>query len=178
MAETPFQTLERLRNTPPYNVTPLTRQLNGALLNEVCYTHRAAGWGMQGKDDDNSAIHPNGETISRDVLVNKVTLIWVDCLADAENKAIPIWDEHADADTSAWVPPVKPSVVVPPIEPPQPPTEAPVTSYGQWVSVEMPMLAAAYRQEHGVSPAPSDYAHLGWRRLVERWTIQAMLKDI
>jgi hypothetical protein len=37
---------------------------------------------------------------------------------------------------------------------------------------------AAWQKKHGHIPNASDYAHQAWRRLVERWELDAMLRDL
>lgn len=54
----------------------------------------------------------------------------------------------------------------------------PLPSYDQYVKVEAAQTLAAYCDAHGHDPAWSDQAHTAWRRLVEGWTHEAILRDI
>jgi len=51
-------------------------------------------------------------------------------------------------------------------------------TYDEFVSTEGPAIDGAYREKHGVDPAPSDVRHNAWRRLVEGWSQEAILWDI
>lgn len=51
--------------------------------------------------------------------------------------------------------------------------------YPTYVAVEGPAVDQAYRNAHeGVGPAPADIRHNAWRRFVEGWTQDDILKDI
>lgn len=173
MAETPFDTLKRLRATYP---TPMSSEQNAALLNDTAWAHRAANWGVYAKPSGSNCKRSDGVLISRDILCQLGSATGVDCLQDSEGAGIPVWSTGVPIEPTNWLASIAPAVE-PPV-PPQPIPQPPTTNYTQWVSVEMPMLAAAYREKHGNSPAPSDYAHLAWRRLVEHWTLTDMVKDI
>lgn len=181
MSETPFDTLKRLRSG--YG-TPMTPAENAALLNDTAYTHRSEGWGVLSKDSGSNCPRSDGAMISRDILLNKTTRVWVDCLQDSEGIGKPMWDENPGADMSDYLNAIAPATA-PPVPVPEPPTPVPhppaqpVTSYGQWVNVEIHLLVSAYISKHGGNyPGASDFAHLSYRRLVERWTIAAMIADI
>lgn len=51
-------------------------------------------------------------------------------------------------------------------------------TYDELLTVEGPQVDAAFRQKHGVKPGPADVRHNTWRRLVEGWTQDNLLKDI
>lgn len=180
---TPLDTLKQIRKDYP---TPMSREQTGMFLNRFCLAH--PNYAMYSKPDGNSAIAPDGETISRDIVVDLSDFKGYDTLVDSEGEAIPCWEFNAhhvtDKEriklpvTGAPVPvptPIPPTPIPPPVvEVPQPP----VTSYNQFLAVEMPLLRAAYREKHDREPAPSDSDHLSYRRLVERWTIVDMVEDI
>lgn len=180
---TPLQTLKALRLM--YG-TPMTPEENGALLNATAWLHRAEGYGVYYKPAGNNCPMPNGLLISRDILYNKTTGIGYDCLQDSEGAGVPVWVEAHGLKIENWTAPIDPGgVIEPPVPPtpipPQPPVEVPqppVTSYSQFLNVEMPMLLAAYEKKHNQVPAFSDAHHLAYRRLVERWTLADMVKDI
>ena len=54
----------------------------------------------------------------------------------------------------------------------------PPNSYDQFVNVECRQTRDAYLDAHGHEPDWSDQGHTAWRRLVEGWTHERILKDI
>lgn len=107
--------------TPPAN-TDL-----GKMLNEIAWTHRAEGWGVNLKPSGNSTMQPGtGIRIAVDILHHKPTdTIW-DCFRDAGGETIPTWGEaepHGDPNR-IWVAPVRPDGVEPDPDPdPEPEPE-------------------------------------------------------
>lgn len=146
MAETPIQTLERLR--PQYG-TPMTRQENGALLNAFCLVQR--GYAMYKKPDDNSAILPDGTRISRDIVIDLRTLKAYDTLADAEGQGRPTWNLKSDDEHTT-----DPSRILLPVDGPAPqpePTPEPTPDPGPSVierldaiEAKLDAIAAGLRQ--------------------------------
>jgi hypothetical protein len=51
-------------------------------------------------------------------------------------------------------------------------------TYDQFVTRESWEVRDAYRDAHGHDPAISDQYHTAWRRLVEGWTHEAILRDV
>ncbi len=166
---TPQKTLQA--NRLKYG-TPMTSEENASLLNETAYAHRAENWGVYAKPSGSNCQRSDGAFISRDILCQLGSATGVDCLRDAEGIAEPVWSEGVAIDPSNWLGPIPPATA------PPGPIPDPVTTYGQWVNVEIHILVSAYVAKHDNDPAASDFAHLAYRRLVERWTIAAMVADI
>lgn len=61
------------------------------------------------------------------------------------------------------------------VEPPPPSTRP---SYEEFVNVEAPAVAVAFKASRNRNPSPNDLAHFAWRRLVEGWAHAAILADI
>lgn len=118
-----------------YSVSMTPSQV-AAMLNQVAWNHRAEGWGLLRKGSGNSC--PLRDTfISCDILIHAPTIQHFDVLRDAENAAIPQWNNVGPCvlsdssgcqmanflspfDPGGSVPPVVvPPVIVPPM--PQPP---------------------------------------------------------
>lgn len=126
MTLTPLETLRQLRKDYP---TPMSREQNGELLNRFCLAR--PGYAMYSKPDGNSAIAPDGETISRDTIIDLVTLDGYDCLIDSEGKATPCWELNHEHVTDprrikhpvGSVPIPTPTPVPVPTPQPQPPAE-------------------------------------------------------
>lgn len=54
----------------------------------------------------------------------------------------------------------------------------PAIPYDPFVKTDYPAVIAAYVQRHGQQPGDSDFAHLAWRVIVERWTTRDMIHSI
>lgn len=63
-----------------------------ALLNAVALKNRATGWGLLRKGAGNSC-PINGTYVSCDILVNSISQHHFDVLTDAENTALPQWND-------------------------------------------------------------------------------------
>lgn len=113
-----YATLKALRPKYP---TPLGDQ-GAALLNEVAWTHRAEGYGLESKSGGNTCPQPTtGKTCGCDILRTQ-TLGW-DCLGDAEGAGTPVQADSGPADPARFVAPIDPGNVEPPVDPPvDPPT--------------------------------------------------------
>lgn len=172
---TPFDTLQQLRPTYP---TPMSEADRADLLNRTAWAHRADGYGLLSKDGGSFVTLPNGTKIAQDILFHLPSGIHYDCLSDAEGAAIPSWQDKGPMDLSRWIAPL--SVTPTPVPPePEPPTPVPPpVDYGEWLDHDIPALVDAYRAKNGHEPGDTDVGHWGWRRFVEKWPLDAMLKDI
>jgi hypothetical protein len=100
----------------------------GVMLNEIAWTHRADGWGLNSKPSGNSTAQPGtGIRIAVDILHHKPTDTLWDCFADAGGETRPVWGEaHPHGDpVRVWVAPVAPDGVPAPPEPPPLPVPIP-----------------------------------------------------
>lgn len=62
------------------------------------------------------------------------------------------------------------------VDPPPPSSTRP--SYEEFVNVETPAVAVAFKASRNRNPSPNDLAHFAWRRLIEGWAHAAILADI
>jgi hypothetical protein len=108
--------------------TEITPEILGAMLNEIAWTHREDGWGLNSKPSGNSCPQPRtGIRVAVDILHHKPSdTIW-DCFGDAGGETRPSWGEaHPHGDPNrVWVAPVAPDGVIPPPEPPPLPPPIP-----------------------------------------------------
>ncbi len=115
-----FATLQTVRPKYP---TPLGDR-GAELLNEVAWTHRAEGYGLESKGGGTVCPQPTtGKTCGCDILRTQ-TLGW-DVLIDAEGAGTPVQADSGPADPARFVSPVQPAgqpVPVPPNPTPVPPT--------------------------------------------------------
>lgn len=54
----------------------------------------------------------------------------------------------------------------------------PAIPYDQFVKTDYPAVISAYVQRNGHQPGDTDYAHLAWRLISERWTPRDMIHSI
>lgn len=95
------------------------------MLNTVAWNHRAEGWGLLRKGSGNSC--PLRDTfISCDILVNSRTVLHFDVLRDAENAAVPQWNnagpcvlsDSSGCEMSRFQAPFQPrGILMPPPDP-------------------------------------------------------------
>lgn len=121
MPDSLLSTVEAVRAKYP---TPPSPDQLGLMLNEIAWTHRAEGWGLNLKPAGNSCPQPRtGVRIAVDILHHQPTdTIW-DCFRDAGGTTEPTWHEaepHGDP-ARVWVAPVAPDGVPAPEPPPLPP---------------------------------------------------------
>jgi hypothetical protein len=117
MPDSLLPTVEAVRAKYP---SPSLDEL-GVMLNEIAWTHRADGWGLNSKPSGNSTAQPGtGIRIAVDILHHKPTDTLWDCFADAGGETRPVWGEaHPHGDpVRVWVAPVAPDGVPAPPEPP------------------------------------------------------------
>lgn len=131
---------------------------------------------MDREDDD-----PEPGRLSSDILVYSPTKEHFDVLTDNG----PTWKSVGIVSNPKWLlrswrefpsynaptNPISP-VSVPPIPIP------PKVSYDEFVNKESWEIFQAYFNKHGHGPAVSDLYHSAWRRLVERWKHEDILKNI
>lgn len=115
-----YATLVALRPKYP---TPLVDK-GAELLNEVAWTHRAQGYGLERKDGGANCGCPGISVRMGCDILRTATLGW-DVLQDAEGAGNPVQSDSGPAEPSRFVAPVTPDgIVVPPVEPPvEPPTD-------------------------------------------------------
>lgn len=50
--------------------------------------------------------------------------------------------------------------------------------YEQWMNVELPQILLAYKQKNGRAAAPGDIRQSAWRRFIEGWTLDNILRAL
>lgn len=174
----------------------LTDDEQARVLNQCAWIHRNAGWMLLGKEGGSHIELPNGRKISADYLVHAPTRRGFDCFfSERGANSVVIGPEGEGEDMTAainngsrtleepmnpdvpYIPPdvPEPKKDEPPVEQPKP---KPTVTYDQFVGQESFAIAGRYLAVHGGDPGPSDLFHNAWRRLVEGWTLEAILADI
>lgn len=116
------------------------------MLNAVAWNHRAEGWGLLRKGSGNSC-PLNGTYISCDILIHAPSIQHFDVLRDAENAALPQWNnvgpcvlsDSSGCAMSNFLAPVDPGGSTP-TQPPPPTTTGPIYVPAPAPSVDLSQL--------------------------------------
>lgn len=185
---------------------PMKAEKIGELLNRVAWERRSMGWKLLGKKGGSNVPMPNGELISADYLV--LGVVGWDVFYNVGGIDSYVTGPSGSGEDMSLRLANGSRTLVNPIPPLNEPIPQPGSDnselveklskrileleteieglrrnasimYDNFVHKESHEIAEAYKvKNHGPGPSESDLYHTAWRRLVESWTHEDILKDI
>lgn len=146
-------------------------------------------WGVLLKTDKNPDYIPVDVIVWLDTLEHIDISTTKDIVGTSNVSIQPVWVNHGKVPKPEWkwlaiensgIPEIDdPITPIPPVTPPTGPvTPKPPVDYNTFVTKESWEVRDTYLAKRGHEPAISDMYHNAWRRLVEGWSHEKILKDI